>query len=128
MNEIHAEFQRMAPTLVAQIVAELVFLLAALGGEKRDRRRKLVVAKSFKPRHRQRSRAERKRQRESEIGVARLRQVQSAAVENKLPQQRWSERNLIADHQAQIVVVRQQTCRGQSPLLHQVIKRCVVVD
>ena len=128
MNEIHAEFQRMAPTLVAQIVAELVFLLAASGREKRDRRRKLVVAKSFKPRHRQRSRAERKGQRKSKIGVARLRQVQSAAVEDKLPQQRWSERNLIADHQAQIVVVRQQTCRGQSPLLHQVVKRCVVVD
>src|ERR1035441_1821847 len=83
MNKVDSELERVTARYVAQVVAELVFLLIAQVGEKSDWRGELVVAERFETGDSQRRYAERKLQGKTEIGVARLGEMQQAGVEDQ---------------------------------------------
>ena len=48
VDEVDAELEGVAADFVAQVVAELILLLVAQSGKKRDGRRELIVAVSLK--------------------------------------------------------------------------------
>ena len=71
---------------VAQIVAELVFVLIAQGGEKSDGSGKLIVAECLEAGDGQRCHAEGKLYGEAEVRIPRLRQMQQAGVKHQIAQ------------------------------------------
>ena len=122
-----AELECVTSRYVAQVVAQLIFVLIAQVGEKSDGSGELVVAEGFESGDGQRRHAERKLQRETEIRIARLRQVQQAGVENQSAQPRGTERISIAERRVPVIVVRGQSGGGQRGLLHQRVVREVAV-
>ena len=127
MNEVNSEFKSVTARNVAQVVAELVFLLIAQVGEKSDGRGELVVAERFEAGDGQRRYAERKLQGKTEIGVARLGEMQQAGVEDQSAEPCGTESISIAERRVPVVVVRDQSGGGQGCLLHQGIVRQVAV-
>ena len=117
MNEIHSELERMVARRVTHVVAELILLLIAQRWKQRDRSGELVVAVRLEARDRQRRGTERKREREAERGIARLRQMQQAGVEDERSQPGRAELVSVADDAIPVVVVRGQSGRGQRGLL-----------
>ena len=67
MNKVDSEPERVGTHNVAQVVAELVFLLIAQVGKKSNRSSELVVAKGFKTGDGQRCGTEGEGQREAQI-------------------------------------------------------------
>src|ERR1700723_4682574 len=110
-----------------QVVPELVFSLVSEGGKGGDGRGELVVSECFVTRHCLRRQAERELQSKAESGCARLGQMQFAGVEDEGAEPSWTEGVSVADHGVEIVVMRGQSGRGQSRLLHQVVVREVTV-
>src|SRR5260370_31252531 len=127
VNEIHTDLERMIPGGVSNVVAELILLLVAQRREQRDGRGELVVAIGLEAGNRQGCRTEREGKREAECGVARLREMQFAGIENERAQPRWAECVRITDDGIPVVVVRGQPSRGQRGLLYQVVMREVAV-
>ena len=84
MDEVDPELERMVAHNVAQIVAELVFILIAQVGEEGDGSGELIVAESFEAGDGQRRHAEGKLYGEAEIRFPRLREMQEAGVENQI--------------------------------------------
>src|SRR5208283_315422 len=84
VNEVDSELEPMAARNVTQVVAELVLLLIAQVGEKRNRSSELVLAKSFETGDGQGRGTERKRQREAQLRVSSLGEMQQAGVENQI--------------------------------------------
>src|ERR1039458_8428138 len=127
MNKVDSELERVTARDVAQVVAELVFLLIAQVWEKSDWRGELVVAERFETGDSQRRYAERKLQGKTEIGVARLGEMQQAGVEDQSAEPCGTESISIAERRVPVVVVRNQPGGGQRGLLHQGIVRQVAV-
>ena len=119
MNEVDSELERMVTHNVAQVVAELVFVLIAQVGEKGDGSGKLIVAECLKAGNGQRRHAERKLYGEAEIRIPRLGEMQQAGVENQIAQPGRIERIVIAERHIPVIVVRGQASRWQCGLLHQ---------
>ncbi len=86
MNEVDPELERMVTYNVAQVVAELVFVLIAQVGEKSDRSGKLIVAECLEAGDGQRGHAEGKLYGEAEIRIPSLREMQQAGIENQIAQ------------------------------------------
>src|SRR5271169_1553093 len=128
MNKVDSELKRVAARNVAQVMADLVFVLIAQVGEKSDGSGELVVAKSFEAGDGQRRHAERKLQGEAEIRVARLGEVQQAGVEHEIAEPRRTESISIAERGVPVVVARSQSGRGQRSLLHQRVVRKVAIS
>ena len=127
VDEIHSELERMVARCMAKVVAELILLLVPKRWEQRDRRGELIVAVGLEARDRQRRRTERERKREAQRGIPRLDQVQQAGVEHKCSQPRRTEGVGVAEDGVPVVIVRGQSRRGQSCLLHQRVVRNVTV-
>src|SRR5260221_12370102 len=104
---------------VGYVIAKLVFLLISQHGKRGNSGDELIVAVSFKSRDRAGGRGERKCQRKALRFVTRLRQVQAAGVQYKSPKPILRKRILLAEHQAEVVVVRGHTRGWQRSLLHQ---------
>src|SRR5271168_3814018 len=128
MDEIDPQAKFMSAGCVRQVITQLIFFLIAQNGERGDRGNELIVAERFQARGRRRGGTERKRQSESEIGIARLRKVQTAAAECEGTDPSGAKRKLLADGQIQIIVVRGRPGGWQRPLLHQSIAREVAVS
>src|SRR5208282_673096 len=128
MNKVDSELKRVAARNVAQVIADLVFVLIAQVGEKSDGSGELVVAERFEAGDGQRRHAERKLQGETKIRVARLGEVQKAGVKHQIAEPRRIESIGIAERGVPIVVMRSQSGRGQRGLLHQRIMRKVAIS
>src|SRR5208282_2300596 len=86
VNEVDPELEGVGSHHVAQVVAELVFVLIAQVGEKSDGSGELIVAEGLKAGDGQRGHAEGKLYGEAEIRIPRLREMQQAGVENQVAQ------------------------------------------
>ena len=82
MNEVDSELERMVTHNVAQVVAELIFILIAQVWEESDRSGELIVAEGLKARDGERRHAEGKLYGEAEIRITSLREMQEAGIEN----------------------------------------------
>ena len=109
VDEVDSELERMGTHNVAQVVAELVFLLIAQVGEKSNRRSELVVAIGFETGDGQRCGTEGEGQRVAQIGVPGLRKMQQAEIEDQGANRAGIESIGIADRRVPVVVVRKQT-------------------
>ena len=127
VNEINSEARRMFPRCVRHVIAHLIFFLISQNGERRDRGDELIVAESFQTRSGRCRGTERKRQRETEIGIARLGQVQTAAAENERGEPIGAEGKLIANRETPVVVVRRGAGGGKRPLLNKRVVRDIAV-
>ena len=88
---------------MTHVVAELILLLVAQDGERRDGRRELVVAERFEAGNRLEGGAERKGEGESEILITGLGMMQVAGVKGKRSKPSRAECELVPQHQVEIV-------------------------
>src|ERR1700722_1490113 len=127
MDEVDSKLDRVMAPRVAHVVADLIFFLASFGREKGDWRRELVVPIGLETGDGEGGGTKGKGKREAQIRVARLRQVQTAGVENQFSQQVRREGILIANKHAEIVVMRKQPGRRECALLDQTVVGRVLV-
>src|SRR5579864_4167488 len=83
VNEVHSELERVIAGDVAQVVAELIFLLVAQRRKSRDRRGELVIAIGLEAGDCKRCGTKRKCKSEAERGVPPLSEVQQTRVEHE---------------------------------------------
>src|ERR1700733_2478956 len=127
MNEVDAKLDRVMTPRVAHVIAELIFLLVSFRREEGNWRRELIVPEGLKARDGQGGRTEGKGERKAKIGVARLCHMQAARVEHQLSQQVRRKGILIANEQAEVVVMREQPGRRECALLDQAVVGRVLV-
>jgi hypothetical protein len=96
VDEVDAKARGVFPVDVAHIVAELVLLLIAEDRKRRDGCNELIVPKGFQAGNRVRCGTEWERQSEAEIGIASLREMQSAVAKDKGAEPIGTEGKLIA--------------------------------
>ena len=128
MDQIDSKSDSVTRPDIGHIVADLILLLVAFGGEEGNGRGKLIVAESLEPGNCERGRTKRKGQSESKIRIALLREMQAARADDEPAEPRRTEDELVAEGKVEIVVVSQQASGGQCSLLHQVVVRRVVID
>ena len=83
VDEINSKARSVAAGDVTDVVAKLIFFLIAQDGKRGDSGDELIVAKRFESRSGGRSGTERKGESETEIGIARLREMQPAVTQNE---------------------------------------------
>src|SRR5215472_7547714 len=127
MDEVDAKLRSMRADRAGDIILELILLLVAQYRKGGDRRNELVVTVGLETADRLRGRAEWESQREAEIPIALRRGVQIALIEGERSQPIGTERILVADHRAPVVVMGRGAGGRQGCLLDKSIVGCVVV-
>src|SRR5208337_2861871 len=128
MNEIHAKLGGMLAGRAADVVTNLIFLLVANNGKRRDGRNKLVVAVGFEAGNGLRSGAERKRQRKAEVSATVCCTVQITGTKGEISHPRRAKGKRVAEDAVLIVGVRRRTGGGQRGLLYQSIVGSGIVE
>ena len=91
MDEVHSKAHCVTPRGSRNVVAELVFLLVALNGERGNGGGKLIVAEGLKAGSREEAHGEGKIQRLANLGVAQFGVMESAGFQSERAEPRRRE-------------------------------------
>ncbi len=128
VNQVDAEAHGVTRGRSRHVVAELILLLIARDGKRRDGGLKLVVTEGFEPRRRQEAGCERERQRDAQVRIAYLVVMKAAGLSGEGAKPLRCELKLVVQEKVVVIGGRRKASGGQRRLLHQVVLRVIAIQ